>query len=65
MVHIAGRKVTLAQCAEVGLALIPASLFAVVLFPFAAAAALGVSHRTADNRWAFARAWLYKRLSSD
>jgi RNA polymerase sigma factor (TIGR02999 family) len=30
-----------------------------------AAAALGVSRRTADNRWAFARAWLFKALSSD
>ena len=27
-----------------------------------AAAALGLSRRTADDRWAFARAWLYKAL---
>jgi DNA-directed RNA polymerase specialized sigma24 family protein len=27
-----------------------------------AAAAMGISRRTADRMWAFARAWLYKRL---
>ena len=57
--HIAGRKVTLAQCAETGLALIPASVFAIVLFPFAAAAALGVGFalwehlRVGDPFWRF------------
>jgi RNA polymerase sigma factor (TIGR02999 family) len=30
-----------------------------------AAAALGVSRRTANSRWAFARAWLFKALRSD
>lgn len=30
-----------------------------------AAAALGIPPRTADRSWAFARAWLYRRLSGD
>jgi RNA polymerase sigma factor (TIGR02999 family) len=30
-----------------------------------AANALGISRRTADRHWAFARAWLYKRLRQD
>src|SRR5262245_57959758 len=30
-----------------------------------AAATLGWSRRTADDRWAFARAWLFKTLGSD
>ncbi|HET6573079.1 MAG TPA: ECF-type sigma factor, partial [Fimbriiglobus sp.] len=30
-----------------------------------AAAALGVSRRTADHRWAFARAWLFNALGAD
>jgi RNA polymerase sigma factor (TIGR02999 family) len=30
-----------------------------------AAAALGIPRRTADRTWAFARAWLYKRLSGE
>src|SRR5262245_49392174 len=30
-----------------------------------AAAALGLARRTADDRWAFARAWLFKTLGSD
>jgi RNA polymerase sigma factor (TIGR02999 family) len=30
-----------------------------------AAATLGLSRRTADDRWAFARAWLFKTLGSD
>jgi hypothetical protein len=42
MGHMAGRKITIAQWAEVCLALIPASLLALVLLPFAAAAAMGV-----------------------
>ena len=42
MVHIAGRRLSIAQCAEITFALIPASLFAVVLLPFAAVSALGV-----------------------
>jgi hypothetical protein len=29
------------------------------------AAALGLPRRTADRRWAFARAWLYDRLRSE
>jgi hypothetical protein len=31
----------------------------------AAAAALGVVRRTADRDWAFARAWLFQRLSEN
>src|SRR5262245_31329078 len=30
-----------------------------------AATALGLARRTADDRWAFARAWLFKALGSD
>jgi RNA polymerase sigma factor (TIGR02999 family) len=30
-----------------------------------AAAALGLTSRTADRQWAYARAWLYARLSQD
>jgi RNA polymerase sigma factor (TIGR02999 family) len=30
-----------------------------------AAEALGLAHRTADRHWAYARAWLYDRLSHD
>jgi RNA polymerase sigma factor (TIGR02999 family) len=30
-----------------------------------AAAALGLPRRTADRHWAFARAWLYQRLTKD
>ena len=35
------------------------------LTPDEAAAALGVVRRTADRDWAFARAWLFRRLAAD
>lgn len=47
--NIAGRKVSVAQYAEVTLALIPASLFAVVLLPFAAVTALGVGFALSEH----------------
>jgi hypothetical protein len=40
--YIVGRRVNIARCAEVSLALIPVTLLGLLLFPLAASAAVGV-----------------------